>query len=704
MNTAVAFDVKGNLTSLLCGNRDFAELEKVSGLFVLQLRDIVGNPIRLKSEQFRECTVTSEGQDWQLCYGGCREIPSLQVVIRAKRREDGVHWRLQANGLPDFLALEWADYPKLPIRRSPSMALLLPYCEGLLIDDVYLLEQNTFGRNEYLEFPLRGNASYYPGTESAQFLAVVQDNTCLYVACEDSAHTLKSLEIAVDTPESFRLVLQQYACGKNTFDYEVITSALEGDWYEAAERYRGWMKENDRTLPAPLPERIPGWLAEGPVILALPIKGEGLDAGSVSPNEYYPYENVAKLARTYHEKLNAPVLALLMHWEGTAPWAPPYIWPPYGGEEQMRDFIAEMHRDGNLVGLYASGIGWTQQSMIEPSYARTVQFKEEHLEEEMCRGPRQELHSAVCNGLHGQRLGYDLCASRKFTADVVCSEIEKAASAGVDYLQFFDQNPGGSAPMCYAWHHDHPAWPGPWMAENMAALLQKAGKAAGRTVLGCEYAAAEPFMKACRLNDLRGHLNWSYGRPVPLHQFLFHEYSWGFSGNAIGLNQMLDTEATPGLLLWYLAWHFAAGNLLTVVMKEHGQIHWCWVNSWRNRGPEQEPICTLLANLAALRKGILGEIFLHGRMEKLPKLTVLKRDIVHLDKRVFKLEAVLCSAWSWQGRRAILLVNSLEKTADCSLEIEARKARLITTDSETGVAGGRISVSVPPLHGAVIVY
>lgn len=81
--------------------------------------------------------------------------------------------------------------------------------------------------------------------------------------------------------------------------------------------------------------------------------------------ELYPYKNAIPYLKEIADKTQSKVMSLLMHWEGTAPWAPPYMWSPYGGEQQFEEYKKELHELDMLLGLYCSGMGWTQLFLLQ---------------------------------------------------------------------------------------------------------------------------------------------------------------------------------------------------------------------------------------------------------------------------------------------------------------------------------------------------
>lgn len=697
------FNQSGELVSLRFDGIEFAAPAGGgrSSLFLIQFRDFIGNPLRVDAMDFSEVECSGEGN---LTFSGCTQLPGTRVKVTAKAVQNEIRWRIAViPGNADY-KVEWIDFPRIRLRRFDDGKFLLPFAEGTLVENLDNLAMGAQFRSEYAEYPMTGISSFYPGPAPMQFEAYYTGRTGLYICTEDPSHSPKSIDARLAGEDALQLLLQHFTGGEPTIGYETVTRGFHGDWQDAAELYRNWMERNDPCLPEKLSERMPPWFADSPVLLIYPVRGNGLDAGGLNPNEYYPYTNALPVIAEYRRKWKNPLMALLMHWEGTAPWAPPYVWPPYGGEAKLAEFITALHAEGNLLGLYGSGIGWTQQSMIDPHYDNRKRFEAENVAGEICRGPRGESFSRVCNGPRSQRIGYDLCPASAFTAKTAAGELSSAAKLGVDYLQYFDQNQGCAAPLCYAVDHGHPPLPGAWETEAMRRLLAQAQQAAGKTVLGCENAAAEPYLETCRLNDLRYHLAWGYGgKPVPVYAYVFHEYVSGFAGNGVCLSDWVDTARTPLLLQWLLAWNFTAGNLLSAVLKDDGKIHWNWALHWKVREPEQQPLIELISNLADWRRNRAAEYLIAGRMEKTPPVQCGSLTVYRKNAAPLEVPAVQVSAWSCGRKRAVLLANCTGKPEPCRIDFGKNvRGTLVSRNEVQKLEADSPVLTVPPLDALML--
>ena len=702
-------DFYGKLSEFIQVNKSaarFCDASSFDELFLISMRDFVGNPYRYTADDFAQKSCEVQENKLTISYSECAALPGSTVEITVSRNGEGdIFWNIDITPGRDYFKVEWVDFPRIKFKESSSCQYLIPCAEGVLISDLEERQQKAAFKCNLVEYAYNGVDSLYPGAAAAQFEAVYDDVCGLYIGCHDTEDFPKVVDFMPDNGRG-RSVLQHFTGGEGKLSYNVVLRSFTGNWQDAADIYRNWM-ENADVMPEKLADNMPEVLAESPVVIAYPVKGFGSDAGGLIPNEYYPYTNGLPVMERYSKVWNNSVMALLMHWEGTAPWAPPFIWPPSGGEALLKEYIDAMHEKGNTVGLYSSGIAWTQKSMIDPDYSLEERFVAENVADEICIGPRGEAWSSVCNSPLGQRIGYDLCPSRGYTAKVVCNEISSAAGLGVDYLQYFDQNQGCVSPLCYSKKHNHPSLPGSWQTKAMQNLLDKAQQAAGRTIIGCENAAAQPYVKVCKLNDLRNHLAWGAGGvPVALYSYLYHEYTSGFSGNGVWLHGSIDLDKTPYFPVWNLAWNFVSGNLLSVVLKDKGEIHWNWCRLWSVPAPEQEPLVTLIGNLAKWRRNDMKKYLVAGRMVKAPEVISQTR-VIHTTKQTPpEVPAVLSSAWQNGNTTAVILANSMTEETKCTVVLpENVSAELIYSDRKEQLAkGGRIEVAVPRLDAVLITY
>ncbi len=644
--TAVFSDGNGALLSLK-GADGVERVCPADEMFTLSFLDGSGNETTMKSSDFDFVR-----EDGRLVY---RRSGGPEVTMTVRAESGTLYFRPRVSQWPQGLRLNLVDAPQVNV--STKGRLYWPFLDGCEVSD-YTTRPNRPGWGGYspVGWNRRGcsSGSLYPGVAQMQFLAHYRDGRGLYFAAEDSAHTQKGVDWILVDDDRARLSLGTF-CGEakggvyeSAFEYRLEPYA--GDWMEACDQYRDWV----RTQPEfQKPTDYPAWAEASPVTLIYAVKGEGMDnTVDMGPNRYYPYVNVLPEVEKYSRRFGAKIMALLMHWEGTAPWCPPYVWPPFGGEAALAKLRDALHARGDLLGVYCSGTAWTQVSCVDPRYTQTQKFVDEDLGRFMMRGPKGEIDATVCNWTTAQRFGFDLCLTENWCRQTVVDEVMKMAKFGIDYCQFFDQNLGGGAHVCWSAKHRHPAVPGAWGTAAMKTLqgemLAGIRSLGSKMTLGCEGAAAHPFVKELFFNDARSFFSRRYGRAVPGLAYVFHEWMCNFSGNQVAVRADANFR-------WSYCFH--NGDMLSVVLGPDGKLVNAWAIPWEEELPNQDDLIHLVATMNAFRVKY-PQFLLKGRMERSPYRIECREVQVEGMPQFYRYPEVLSSYWrDAAGNRLGLVTN-----------------------------------------------
>ena len=549
--------------------------------------------------------------------------------------------------------IEWVEYPGISLEDdldgSGNSKMLWMFNEGALVS----YNKDKMWPYEEPEYPSWGSQGIFPNMVQSQFMAYLYNQGGLYIGCHDKSGGVKQLDF-YHKDGRIKLQLRFYSgvyYGEDfSMDFDVVFRFFKGDWQDACDIYRTWYEGVSDAKKVEENSDLPNWYQESPLVVALPVRGAH-DTGEMVPSRYYPYENLLQEVDRIAEKTKSKLLVLLMHWEGTAPWAPPYVWPPYGGEEAFCAFAEKLHKKGHYLGLYCSGIAWTQKSKIADYNMERV-FEEQNLQTEMCVGPEQSLqYSRVCTP---QRIGYDFCPTSKVLKGIIEKEVACMFKAGVDYVQLLDQNHGGNSYFCYSKTHGHPPVPGAWQAEAMNALLNDLHEE--KRVFGCESAAAEPVIKNLTFSDNR----WTYaemvGDAVPAYAYIYHSRVNNFMGNQSCCPFVYD----EGDYCYRITYSFLAGDMLTIVLDNDGDIMHYWGSARRGvKKPNQESTFRMLEECNAWRRAA-KEYLSYGDMVK-PKEYICEEfcefTVIRREKFIKKVPKVMANAFVYKGKRADVFVN-----------------------------------------------
>ena len=633
---------------------------------------------------------------------------SMKVTVTAEI-EKSISWKIAVDR-EDQLVTEWVDFPRIAVPnelkdQGGTSKILWGFNEGGIVDNLSYKEKDAFHYRE-LQYPSISSIPMYPAMVESQFLAYFNEESGLYYGAHDKEDSVKGIDF-YELGAGILLQMRHFTGVdfgvRYEMDYPVVMESFEGDWQDAAQIYKKWFQKEKTAgfVQISKNQALPEWYEESPIVITYPVRGRH-DGDEMNPNKLFPYMNGLKHIERLGEVLNSKILVLLMHWEGTAPWAPPYVWPPYGGENELKTYIEALHERGDLVGVYCSGMGWTQYSKIVENYNREQEFEEKHLADAMCVSPKQEL--PYCEIVPNIRAGYDMCPTQKFTKKVLKEQTELMVQADLDYIQLLDQNHGGTSYFCYSQNHGHAPVPGKWQVDAVKELLEEVKTCTGKVLLGCESAAAESYIPYLLFSDNRFQLNYGAGYPVPLYAYLYHEYVNNFMGNQICADLWINYEKSPEGLLERLAYSFAAGDMLTLVLNENGDISWNW--GWRNleNVPNQEHVITFVRNANAWRRGI-GKKYLHTGVMKKPYEVLCEEALLHgAQGHVFVMPRIHTCAWEAEdGSYGQFLINCRPEDAECEICLPEGEYELIDIKQNMlKISGGKQKIRIEKLSVVLV--
>ena len=500
------------------------------------------------------------------------------VILKISELRNGLKWSIKViNHTNDLLEqveiMTLGLFPQL-MDEGGKGEIDIPYNEGVRVTSMKNRETAAF-RYYDVNYPSQGIFYMYPNMISSPFMAYIHNETGIYLAMLDKESTPKHIDFRYfeNTIKTEMAVFTNVDYGQDyEMNFDSVMLLFEGDYFDACDLYREWFYQNSGRKFKTIKERydeLPKWYHESPVVITYPVVGTKDSDTEMKPGGLYPYTNGLKVMDYYGKQTDSKILALLMHWEGTAPWAPPYVWPPYGDVNDFYKYRDELHKRGYSLGVYTSGFSWTNVS-YRRQYDKTEEFEKEHLADIMCSNSVGELDSTIVQEI---RQSYDMCPACEKTKQIICNEVNKMVDAGIDYIQVLDQNHGGNAYFCYSDKHGHVPAPGKWQVEETLKLLK--GIDRRRCLFGCESAASEPFIGELLFSDNRYVLNYFIGEPIPMYSYIYHEYVNNFMGNQICCG-LLNRERYS--FTYRMAYSFIAGDMYTFIIDGDGKTHIAWCN------------------------------------------------------------------------------------------------------------------------------
>ncbi|NOZ20839.1 MAG: hypothetical protein GXP25_07090 [Planctomycetes bacterium] len=425
--------------------------------------------------------------------------------------------------------------------------------------------------------------------------------------------------------------------------FDVVTGPFNGTWYAAADIYKAWA-ERQHWCRRLLVDRsdMPEWLKRAPMFITAGMKKREAGKPPVSL-----IDNIRKNVKSYSDRLNRPMCALLGAWHGRGYYISPHYFPPYGGKEKFMELTHGLRADGNHSLVFLCGLFWTVEKkppVIYKPYNDWEQFKKEGQPHAIV-GPDGK---TLFLGVPDKRIGKNavLCPATRYTPKLMRRICKQCQKLGITMTQI--ETVGGGVPICYAHNHRHKPGGGNYntvaMYNMYKSILWHGQRRDKEYALSIEE-PGEYFIQALTSYHSRdsAQRGWPRSAPgargVPLFTYLYHEYALGYGGHGAPVS---DAKRRRRFSEYMHAAAFVCGKTPAI-------------SEWANHidAPDLHPDqMKFIKGIAAILDGPARKYLMLGRMLHPIKLDVPETKIGFWNGARKKTEhmafpAVLHSAWQY---------------------------------------------------------
>jgi hypothetical protein len=565
-------------------------------------------------------------------------------------------------------------------------------------------------------------------SEPIQMCAVGTTKESLYFCTMDTQHYAKNLQ-PIWTGKNLKVsnthCFDEEDYTRFVLPYKAGLSLLnDGEWFAAAEKYRDWAEKQEWTKRKMWErEDTPKWWLDSPIMLSIKERGKrNSDMGQRPSLWCHPLEKGVPRIKELSERFDSPVIVQVFHWEKGGAFINGDHFPPLSGYEGTKRFFDLLHESGNYGGVYILPLKWTLKGHAT-GFDGSRFFEEQNVMENVCVDQKRNPIRSLYDWSWRKRLF--MCAATSEVRKQIVNSFKLFSEMGADFIQFDTFN--GRLYDCWSDEHGHYPGPGKWLSEESVSLIEEIIKQSKPFVLTFEGEPVEamlPLGLGFVERGLQPLAKKGYEK-IPLYQFVYHQYTQGFSGENAG------SWNTPDNFYLVSAITIISGDMLMINLSEEGKIAMQTheIDNFDQTIESVYPIDEIegfIRDLNRIRKTYAREFLVLGRMERSPRIEcrigrILEGDIGHPRNadREWKPEgdtdynlaipSVLGSSWtSPEGEKGTILVNYTRDQQEALVVLRydtGDRVSLIWQDGRVEkkkINNDGFSVTMSPLSAVVI--